>query len=66
MSKLIVRDYITLKEKVVPFFYGKLYGHKGLQFYEWLDRIGDENVPYPYKLINRLYKRGFYDKNLQN
>lgn len=28
-AKLIIRDYISLKEKVIPLFYKKLHGYKG-------------------------------------
>ena len=61
-SKLIVRDYITLKEIVVPFFYGKLHGNKGKQFYEWLEKIGNDDVPSPHRLIYKFYKDGLYQK----
>ncbi len=60
IAKLIVRDYLSLKEVVVPFFYGKLRGHKGVQFREWIEKIGDKNVPYPYRQIYDLHKRGFW------
>ncbi len=64
-AMLIVRDFGSLKNIIVPFFYKKLRGNKGKQFDEWLERIGSESfVPESYKLIYRLYKCGFYDKNV--
>ena len=62
--RLMVRDLGTLKNTIVPFFYKKLHGHKGIQFEEWLEDIGrDTSVPKNYKIIWRLYKSGYYDKN---
>lgn len=64
-AMLIVRDFGSLKNIIIPFFYKKLKGNKGKQFEEWLERIGSEPfVPESYKLIYRLYKCGFYDKNV--
>lgn len=63
MAKLIVRDYKSLSGVVVPFFYGKLHGNKGVQFQEWLEKIGGQDVPYPYREIYNLYKNGYYRKN---
>lgn len=63
IAKLIIRDYRSLSEFIIPFFYKKLHGYKGLQFAEWLEKIGNKDVPYPYKRIYILYKDGFYDKN---
>ena len=40
MATLIVRDYLSLINVVVPFFYGKLRGYKGVQFQEWMRRLG--------------------------
>ena len=60
IAKLIVRDYLSLKEVIVPFFYGKLRGHKGIQFREWIEKIGDKNVPYPYRHIFNLHKKGYW------
>ncbi len=60
--KFIVRSAIELKEIIVPFFYKKLAGHKGKQFFEWLEKIGnDPEVPVRYKTIYDLYKSGFWD-----
>src|SRR3989338_1204460 len=39
-ATLIVRDLGQLKNIIVPFFYKKLIGHKGVQFIEWLENIG--------------------------
>ncbi|OGY63472.1 MAG: hypothetical protein A3I24_01745 [Candidatus Harrisonbacteria bacterium RIFCSPLOWO2_02_FULL_41_13b] len=63
-ATLIVRDLGQLKNIIVPFFYKKLIGHKGVQFIEWLENIGrDPLVHEDYKLIYRLYKSGFFDRD---
>jgi len=64
MATIIVRDLGQLKNIIVPLFYKKLAGNKGKQFEDWISRIGDDpDVPSPYKLITRMHKFGFYDKN---
>jgi hypothetical protein len=61
---LIVREFGQLKNIIVPFFYKKLKGNKGKQFYDWLEKIGsDPEVPRTFKIIHKIYKSGFYDKN---
>lgn len=63
-SVLIVRDLGSLKNKIIPFFYGRLLGYKGCQFMEWLEQIGSEpTVSDDYKILFRLYKCGWFDKN---
>ncbi len=62
IAKLIVRDYISLIEVIVPFFYGKLWGNKGIQFQNWVEKIGDSDVPYPYRRIYDLHKKGKFGK----
>ncbi|MEK7651140.1 MAG: LAGLIDADG family homing endonuclease [Patescibacteria group bacterium] len=62
MATLIVRDYLSLINVVVPFFYGKLRGYKGVQFQEWIEKIGNTNVPYPYRRIFNLHKQGKFGK----
>ena len=42
-------------------FYKKLRGNKGVQFENWLNKIGDPEVPYPFRRIYDLYKNGYYD-----
>lgn len=65
-AMLIVRNFAELKNIIVPFFLGKLHGHKGKQFIEWLEQLGGEDVAPDFRLIYRLYKKGFYynQKNL--
>lgn len=59
---LMVREYESLRDVVVPLFYKKLRGNKGTQFMEWLENIGnDRDVPWRYKEIYDLYKSSFYD-----
>lgn len=62
---LIVRELDSLKSIIIPFFYNSLFGHKAVQFNEWLEIIGnDPAVPDSYKLFYRLHKGGFYEKEL--
>lgn len=61
---LIVREFGPLKNIIIPFFYKKLAGNKRKQFDAWLEKIGsDPTVPEYYKLLHRLHKSGFYDRN---
>ena len=60
---LSVRDFKQLKDIIIPFFYKKLKGHKGIQFIEWLEKIGsDPDISDRFKSLYRLYKWGMYDK----
>ena len=61
---LMVRDFGSLKNIIIPFFYNKLAGHKAIQFDEWLAEISeDPQVPESYSLLYRLHKSGFYSEN---
>ncbi len=61
---LIVREFPNLKNMIIPLFYDLLAGHKGIQFYEWLEKIGsDPLVPESFKFLYRLHKAGFYKKS---
>ena len=63
-SILIVRDFPSLKNIIIPVFYRKLVGYKGIQFETWLELIGtDPAVPNLYKLLYKLHKSGFYEEN---
>lgn len=60
--RLMVREYDSLKDIIIPFFYKNLYGHKGKQFELWLEKIGnDPMVSRKFKTIYDLYKSGYYD-----
>jgi hypothetical protein len=62
--RLMIRDIGTLKNIIIPLFNKKLVGHKSVQFVEWLEKIGnDPSIPESYKLLYRLWKQGFYNKN---
>lgn len=62
-AALMVRNFGDLKNIIIPFFYGKLKGHKSKQFIEWLENIGsDPMVAESYKVLYRLYKSGWWDK----
>ena len=61
---LVVREFGQLKNIIIPLFYNRLHGHKGKQFLEWLEEIGNHPaIPRTYKLLYRLHKSGFYTKN---
>lgn len=63
-SRVMVRSLGYLKNKVVPFFYNKLVGNKSVQFTAWLEKIGsNSNVPENYKILYRLYKSGYWERN---
>lgn len=63
-AMLIVREIGNLKNIIVPFFYKRLKGNKGIQFDGWLEKIGsDPFVPDGHKFIYKIYKAGFYDRN---
>jgi hypothetical protein len=62
--RLLVRDLGTLKNVIIPLFYNNLIGYKGRQFGAWLDKIGaDPAVPDQYKLLHRLHRTGFFERN---
>lgn len=62
MVVLVVREFDQLKDIIIPFFYKKLKGYKGIQFIEWIEKIGaDPNISNRYKSLYRLYKWGMYD-----
>jgi hypothetical protein len=64
MTTLIVRDFGQIKNIIVPLFYKKLIGNKGLQFEQWIEKMAsDPLVPNTFKLIPVLYKNGYYEKN---
>jgi len=61
-AKLIVREYLQLRDKVVPFFYKRLHGNKARQFESWLETVGsDPRVTKKFRTIYYLYKSGYYD-----
>jgi len=61
---LIVRDLGSLKNIIIPLFYNKLAGNKGVQFNEWLEKIRkDPLVPEFYDILYRLHENGYYAKN---
>lgn len=63
-ARVVIRDLGSLKNRVIPMFYKRLHGYKGAQFAEWLEKIGaNDTVPERYKLLHRLYKSGFWDRN---
>ncbi len=63
-SILIVRELDPLKNIIVPLFYKKLRGNKGIQFTKWLETIGaDREISPSFKSIYKAYKSGVYDTN---
>ena len=62
--RLMVRDIGSIKNIIVPFFHNKLVGYKGEQFAEWIKKMEEDPlVREDFKLIPRLCKSGFYEKN---
>ncbi|MCX6702358.1 MAG: LAGLIDADG family homing endonuclease [Candidatus Wolfebacteria bacterium] len=63
VAVLMVREFDQLKDIIIPLFYKKLKGYKGVQFTGWLEKIGsDPDVSDRFKSLYRLYKWGMYDK----
>jgi len=63
-ARLMIRDFGTLKNVIIPLFYDKLVGNKAIQLEEWLEKIGnDPAVPESYRLLYRLHKSGYYRDN---
>ena len=61
-ARLIVREYESLRDKIIPFFYKKLMGNKGRKFNEWLEKMGsDPKVSKKFKTLYQLHKDGYYD-----
>lgn len=61
-ARIIVREFNQLKDIIIPFFYKKLKGHKGKQFLDWLEKIGnDPDISDRFKSLYKLYKWGTYD-----
>jgi len=62
---LIVRDFKQLKNAIIPFFHKNLMGDKEVRFIEWLEEIGkNPMISDRFKSLYRLYKSGFYDKQI--
>lgn len=62
-AMLIVREFESLKDVIIPMFYNNLVGNKSKQFMAWMERIGsDPDVSDRFKSLYRLYKWGMYDK----
>jgi len=62
-AMLIVREFPQIKNIIIPFFYKKLYGNKGKQFIEWLEKMNDPDTNDLTKFLYRQYKSGYFDKN---
>ncbi len=59
VARLMVRDFGELRDKVIPLFNNQLVGYKGLQFKEWMEKIGnDPDVHTDYRILYKLYKSG--------
>ncbi len=62
---LLIREFSALKNVIIPLFYGQLVGDKADEFNDWLKKIeSDHTVPKSYKLFYRLYKSGYYEREL--
>ncbi len=62
-AMLIVREFPQIYTIIIPFFYKKLYGNKGKQFINWLEKMNDSDTSDMTKFLYRQYKRGYFDKN---
>lgn len=61
-AMLIVREFGNLRDIIIPLFYKRLYGNKGIQFKQWLEKMGsDPLVPKDYKLFYTLYQNGYFE-----
>jgi len=62
-SVLIVRDFASLRNVIIPLFYNKLYGYKRIQFVAWIEKMGaDPMVPKYYKLLYKIFKNGYFEE----
>jgi len=61
---LVIREYLSIKDIVIPLFYRKLHGYKGKQFIEWLEKFNNSDVRDDFQYVYRLYKSGYYEKLL--
>ena len=62
---LTIRDLDQLKNKILLILHFGLFGGKHTVLQNWLDRIeNDQKVPARYKILPKLYKSGFYSKNI--
>ena len=51
-----VLHFVTLLDK-------KLYGNKGIQFEQWLEKMGSDTLVHrDYKLLHKLYKKGYFEE----
>lgn len=46
-ARLMIRDFLSLKNIIIPFFSGRLIGYKGIQFNNWLLKIKADPDIYP-------------------
>jgi len=62
-AMLIVREFPSLRDVIIPVFYKKLKGYKRFQFEEWIDIIGsDPAVPKTFKILYKIYNNGYYEE----
>lgn len=58
-----VRDFRQLRDIIIPLCNKKLRGYKAKQFDAWIEEMdSDTSVPKQYKLLARLCKNGFFEK----
>ena len=46
-ARFMVRNFGDLRDIIIPFFYKKLIGYKGIQFIEWLQKITSDSYVNP-------------------
>lgn len=60
----MVRDFGQIKNIIIPLCYKKLQGYKAIQFEDWIEKMeSDSKVPTRFKLLPKLCKSGFYERN---
>ena len=65
IALLIVREFSSLKNIIIPLFYDQLSGDRKKEFNEWLKRMStDPTVPKSYKLLYRLHQSGYFKREL--
>lgn len=59
---LIVRNTASLKNVIIPCLYFRLHGYKKVQFFEWLEKMGHEEISNDSQYLHRFYKKGGFEE----
>lgn len=64
-AMLIVREFGQLKNIIIPLCYGRLKGNKGIQFNDWLEKIGSDPMVSPhFRFLHKLHASGYFKKTV--